>query len=111
MTIGLFNISKFIEDEDSRIKALYGNYKDEQKRILVRTVKLGEEFGELCNEVLANEGLQNPIKNKSFKRANLEKEFADVIITTLLLARTLKIDIDKALDDKVKIIMERYKNY
>jgi NTP pyrophosphatase (non-canonical NTP hydrolase) len=37
----------------------------------------------------------------------LELEFADVIITTLLLANSLNVDINKSLEKKVNIIKNR----
>ena len=49
----LKDLKKFIKKEDQRLRKYYGGYKDEEKRILARTVKLTEELGELCDEVLS----------------------------------------------------------
>ena len=43
-----------------------------------------------------------------FKKENLPDEFADVLITTLLLAQEMNVDIEKALEDKIKKIDKRY---
>jgi len=97
----------FVNLEDKRLRNLYGNYPDEEKRILARMVKLTEEVGELSEEVLSHLKLQRKEKIQSNKN-ELSNEFADVIITTLLLAKSLRVDIKEALNDKIKIINERY---
>ena len=76
---------------------------------MARTVKLTEELGELCNEVLAFNGDQRKEKLDKYDKNNLPNEFADVIITTLLLAKTMNVDIQEALKQKIKSINERYK--
>ncbi len=102
------NLKKFIKTEDRRLRVKYGNYKDEEKRILARAVKLTEELGELCDEVLAFNSFQR--KDKLVKRDadNLPEEFADVVITTLLLAEVMGVDIEKALKVKIEKINKRY---
>ena len=105
----LKDLEKFIKKEDKRLRKSYGNYKDEEKRILARTVKLTEELGELCDEVLAYNSFQRKDKLDKHDVNNLPGEFADVVITTLLLAEVMKVDIEKALKDKIKKINVRYK--
>ena len=39
---------------------------------------------------------------------NLSHEFADVAITTLLLAKSMDVDIEKALEQKMERINQRY---
>ncbi len=102
------NLKKFIDKQDKRLREQYGNYPDEEKRILARTVKLVEEVGELCEEVLAHGALQRKDKLEKHDKDNLLGEFADVLITTLLLAKIMKVDIDKALEQKIKKINKRY---
>jgi len=102
------DLLKFIEIEDERLKEYYGSYSDQEKRILARTVKLTEELGELCNEVLAYNSLQRKQKLDNYDKENLPEEFADVIITTLLLAKAMNIDIEKALERKIEKVNKRY---
>ena len=104
----LKELLKFVEIEDERLKKYYGDYSDQEKRILARTVKLTEELGELCNEVLAHNSLQRKQKLDNHDKENLLEEFADVIITTLLLAKALNVDIKKALEKKIEKINKRY---
>ena len=97
----------FIAKEDEFLRNHYG-YPDNEKRILARTVKLGEEFGELCNEILAHNSFQRKEKLDKHDKENIQHEFADVLITTLLLAKTMNIDIEKALETKIEKIKKRY---
>lgn len=98
---------KFIDIEDKRLKKYYGNYPDQEKRILARTVKLTEELGELCNEILAYNSMQRKQKLDNRDEGRLSEEFADVVITTLLLARAMNIGIEKALENKIEKIRKR----
>ena len=104
----LKDLLKFIEIEDERLKKYYGDYSDQEKRILARTVKLTEELGELCNEVLAHNSLQRKQKLDNHDKENLLEEFADVIITALLLAKAMNVDIEKAFEKKIKKVNKRY---
>ena len=99
----------FIETEDGRWIKYYHNYPDQEKRILARTVKLTEELGELCEEVLISTSLQREQKLKNHDKENLPEEFADVVITTLLLAKAMNVDIEMALEKKVEKVNNRYK--
>ncbi|HCC59684.1 MAG: hypothetical protein A2402_02965 [Candidatus Staskawiczbacteria bacterium RIFOXYC1_FULL_37_43] len=102
------DLISFIKKEDERLRNRYGNYPDEEKRILARTVKLAEEFGELCDEVLAYNSMQRKDKLDNIVEGNLAEEFADVIITSLLLANAMNVDIEKALEKKMEKIDKRY---
>jgi NTP pyrophosphatase (non-canonical NTP hydrolase) len=99
---------EFIKKEDRRLKDNFENYSDEGKRALARTVKLSEELGELCDEVLGHNLMQRPEKLAKREVGNLSDEFADVIITALLLAETMGVDIEKALANKIEKIDKRY---
>lgn len=106
----LKELLQFITTEDKRLKKYYGNYSDQEKRILARTVKLSEELGELCDEVLSFNTMQRKDKLKSHDGENLSEEFADVLITTLLLAKAMDVDIVEALKRKITKINKRYEN-
>ncbi len=101
---------KFIAMERERLSKHTGKYADTEKEIFARTVKVGEEFGELCQEVLFHANLQGKHKKEKFDKDNLSNEFADVIFTTLLLAQDMNVDIEKAMEDKIKKIEKRYEN-
>jgi len=104
------SLKNFIKEESLRLKKKFGKNKTQSERILARTAKLGEEYGELCNEVLAFLKDQRPEKLKGKKENDLTDEIADVIITTLLLADILNIDmetIESSLKRKIKKINKR----
>jgi NTP pyrophosphatase (non-canonical NTP hydrolase) len=77
-------------------------------RIFARTIKLGEEYGELCDQVLASMGDQRRTKLVKEKAGDLEGEFADVLIVLFMLAKAMDVDVMQALDQKVKKIREKH---
>jgi len=103
----LKDLLKFIDIEDERLNKRF-DYDDKGKRILARMVKIAEEVGELCNEVLASGALQRKEKLANHSRENLEDEFADVLFTTMLLAKTMDVDIMKAIEKKWEKVNKRY---
>lgn len=98
----------FIEIEDKRLREKFGQNRDEEKIILARTVKIVEEIGELCNEILNHTSLQRKEKLEKYTKEKLSEEFADVIITALLLAKSTNIEIISALENKIRKINQRY---
>lgn len=78
-----------------------------EKEILARTVKLNEEVGELCNDILSILKLQRRAKLERFDRRNVYQEFADVLITLIQLAVSANVDLERAVNDKLKTIAER----
>lgn len=103
----LKELLEFIAIEDKRLDKYY-DHLDKSSMILARTVKLSEELGEFCEEVLAHNSLQRSQKMDNHDKAGLSEEFADVIITALLTAKSLNIDIEEALKNKVEKINKRY---
>ena len=67
--------------------------------------QLLEEIGELARE------LNSPrLRNKKIDQKNLRGELADVAIQLFGLAQLLKIDISRAVQEKIKIINQRHNN-
>jgi NTP pyrophosphatase (non-canonical NTP hydrolase) len=91
-----------------KIRPSYKFHTKEERDILVETVKLNEEVGELCNDILGILQLQRKAKQKVFDKRNIYEEFADVIITTIALAQTTGVDLERALKDKLEKIETRY---
>ncbi len=105
----LKELLEFIDLENRRLIEEFGkNYSTKKEVILTRTVKLTEELGELCDEVLASSGDQRQEKLNKRSSDDLSNEFADVIICTLLLAKSMDIDIKEALVKKIEKINKRY---
>lgn len=102
------DLEKFIKKEDKRLRKKFPN-EDNGKRILARMVKITEEVGELADEILSYNSMQRKEKLDKYSKEELLDEFADVIITTFLLAEIVKVDIEKGLKKKIKKIDKRYK--
>jgi len=103
----LKDLFRFIEVEDEKLQKRFASLSKKEDVILARTVKLGEEFGELCEEVLAYNSLQRRQKLGNYNEENLREEFADVIITALLLARSMNVNIETALETKMQKLNQR----
>lgn len=103
-------ILKFIDIQDERLRRLHDNYLDGEKIALARMVKLSEEVGELADEVLSFNSMQRNDKMKKHSLESASGEVADVLITTLLLAKVMKVDVEDALAKKIEVINERFKD-
>lgn len=93
---------------NEKTKPHYKLYTQTEKEILTKTIKLNEEVGELCNDILSILKLQRKAKLDKFDKRNIYQEFADVIITTIQLATSAGVDIERAVFDKLKTIEKRY---
>lgn len=78
--------------------------------LYARVIKLGEEVGELCSEILALDKLQREEKLENGSEEGLSGEIADVLITTLLVAEYLDIDPNEALRKKMSKIDKRFED-
>jgi NTP pyrophosphatase (non-canonical NTP hydrolase) len=99
------DLQKFAKEESERLKKRMG-YGDKEF-ILTNAIKLGEELGEVNEEVLKY--FKYARKEKMVKENELAHEIADVLIVSTILAESLGIDIEGALKEKIKIAEERYK--
>jgi NTP pyrophosphatase (non-canonical NTP hydrolase) len=106
--MNLKELQEFIDYEDNLLRSIKNTSQTEQERILSRTVKVSEEFGELCDEVLASLGQQRIGKMENHDVENLSDEFADVVITTFLLAKSMGVDIPNALNKKIEKIKAKH---
>ena len=99
----------FIDIENKRLKEKWVNDNDEDKYTLANMVKLNEEMGELSDAILSKMGHQRKEKLEDFDDSMIGKEIADVILATLVVAKSMNIDVEKSLENKINIINERYK--
>ncbi len=102
------NIEEKIDSINNLFKDLEGEV-PEMDMIVRKTLKIGEELGELNEAVLAEMGLQRQEKLDSYKREDLEKELADVVISALTLARYLNIDLEDWLLKRLDFVERRIK--
>jgi len=96
----------FIDAADKKLAETYKVY-DNEKLAYMRFAKLVEETGELSAEVLKHFGRQHESKLADIVKDDLENELADVIITTLLLAKCLDVDPDRCLERKIEKIKKK----
>lgn len=99
-------LEQFIEEEIKKLVNYYKNKSDEELT-LAMTAKMAEEMGELINEILSHKGFQRKEKLENLKKEELGKEFADVLVTALILAKRFDIDIEAALKKRMNKLKER----
>lgn len=106
--MNLTSLQEKVRDLNEKKRPQYKLYTPREKEILTKTVKLNEEVGELCNDILSVLQLQRRSKLEKFDKRNIYEEFADVIITTMQLAVAAGVNIERAVGDKLKKIESRY---
>lgn len=99
---------KFIDEQSALLRATVHADHTKREIILGRTVKISEELGELCDEVLASMGDQRVGKMDGRNVESLADEFADVVITTFLLAKSMDVDVMEALARKTEKIKVKH---
>ena len=99
-------INQFVDEEIKKLEKYY-YLKEGEELTLAMALKIGEEVGELFNEVLAHKGFQRKDKLNKLDEKEIESELADVIFTTFILSRRFNIDISKAIKNKIDKIKQR----
>lgn len=79
----------------------------ERERLLMQTMKITEEVGELHETVLQEAGGQ--MRSKAYKQLDTGSEIADVIICTLLVADMLEVAVWDEVDAKLANVFMRMK--
>jgi len=105
--IEIKELMNFIDLEDKRLREKFSHlYTTQKERIFARAIKLNEEVGELCNELLAFVGDQrnDKINNNQNISEKINEELSDVIIVALLLSKTIGVDILEGLKKKIEEI-------
>ncbi len=105
--MNLKNLAEKVSVLNAKSRPHYKLYSQKEKEILTKTVKLNEEVGELCNDILGILKLQRRAKLEKFDKRNIYQEFADVILTTMMLAEAAGVDIERAINDKLKTLEKR----
>lgn len=85
------------------------NDMDFESRNLARLVKVGEEYGELCKDVLqyVRAYKKNDKERMEILRPNMEEEFADMVITIHMLAKSMEVDIDSVVQAKMPKVQQK----
>ena len=80
-----------------------------RERIFMQTIKISEEVWELNNQILWKEWAQRVEKKDKVSQEKLENELADVIFSTVRLARLMGLDVEELLSNKMQILKDRFK--
>jgi NTP pyrophosphatase (non-canonical NTP hydrolase) len=105
----LKELQQELRKHSMKLRIKFDTLTKKEKDILTRTVKLSEEVGELSNDILSVLSLQRKAKLKEFEKKNMYEEFADVILSAILLANSVGVDVERAVRNKLKKIIERAK--
>ncbi|MFZ6034760.1 MAG: MazG nucleotide pyrophosphohydrolase domain-containing protein [Patescibacteria group bacterium] len=106
--LSLKELQKELKSKEMDLRMVFTSLTKREKDILYKTVKLTEEVGELSNEILSVLSLQRQSKLRKFDRNNLYEEFADIIISTMILANAMKVDVSRAVKGKMNKILTHY---
>jgi NTP pyrophosphatase (non-canonical NTP hydrolase) len=98
-------LKEFAKETEDKLSKYYNKTKEEL--VVFHALKIGEETGELFEQVLNHHNIQR--KEKTIDKEEIGEEIADVLLSTLVLAHSLNIDIKKELDSKMKKNRERIK--
>jgi len=93
--MNLESLLKFIKKEHLRLMKFY-KIKDRKRLKHPITIKIMEEVGELSQKILASDGFQRKEKLAKMK-GEVAHELIDVLITVLILAENMEIDVKKYL--------------
>lgn len=104
----LSELLSFITATNQALQERYGTDADPEKRTLRQVVKMMEEMGELSEAVLHYLGLQRTDKTDLADDGHLGEEVADALITVLLVACTMDVDVETALVKKMEKIKGRF---
>ena len=102
----LHDFDDFVATELERIRKRT-EISDHREFTLAQMIKISEEQGELADAILSMFSLQRKEKQEVFDTSNVKEEIADVIITAWLLAKSLDIPVDQALEEKMEKIKKR----
>ncbi|PID87375.1 hypothetical protein CSB07_01650 [Candidatus Gracilibacteria bacterium] len=99
------NLKEKIKIFNEFINKSHKNRTDTERKLL-KVSKLPEEVGEFYNEFLIS--LNFTRDGKTGDKKELEKELADVILTSLVIAEELEIDIFSVMEEKIDVVFERF---
>jgi NTP pyrophosphatase (non-canonical NTP hydrolase) len=97
---------EFVKEEHQWLMDYYG-FETKEAITYPFVLKIMEELGELSEAVLHSKSLQRG--EKLGQDSDIGAEFADVLLTTLLLAENFGIDVQKELKKKIEKIKLRNK--
>lgn len=104
----LKNLQKALKSHELELRIKFHSLTKKEKDVLARTVKLQEEVGELANDILSILSLQRKSKLAEFEKTNMYEEFADVILSVIMLANSVGVDMERAVSHKYQKLIKNY---
>ena len=105
--LSIKELENFARLQIEKLNKKYGLEKDRDKDNWAYALKIGEELGELYQELLSHKGYQREEKMQNFKKDDIKKEIVDVIFTVFILGKSLDIDINEAIIERMGEIIKR----
>lgn len=102
------NLQKALKKHELELRIKFHSLTKKEKDILAKTVKLQEEVGELANDILSILSLQRKSKLAEFEKTNMYEEFADVILSVFMLANSVGVDMERAINHKYQKLIKNY---
>ena len=99
-----------LEDKFERLYELF-NEKAPEKHPVFQAAKIAEETGEAIKLVFKLVGSRREEYDAEGIREALGEELADVVITTFVCAKECDVDLWSALERKLDVEIERWKDY
>lgn len=91
-------LNDFAKESEEKLSRYFNKSKSELT--LIHTLKLGEETGEVFEQVLSIHNAQR--KEKAVNKEEIGEEIADVLLVGFILANNLNIDIERELKNKIE---------
>ncbi len=102
------DLQKALKQRELQLRIKFHSLTKKEKDILARTVKLQEEVGELSNDILSILSLQRKSKLAEFTKTNMYEEFADVVLSVMMLANAVGVDMERAVNHKYQKLIKEY---
>jgi len=102
-------ITDFIDRTLNKGRYPVSKWYSDRERVFAQMIKISEETWELSEQVLWSFWWQRVEKKDKVSQEKLENELADVIFSTVRLARLMDLDIEELLAKKMEILKVRFK--
>lgn len=103
--IDLENESRTLSELQKELDRYINQFKIGYFSPLSQMIQLSEEVGELAREINHQYGEKS--KKKCESVGSIKEELGDVLITTLIMANALDIDLDQVMEENMKKFKER----
>lgn len=107
--MNLKEITEFIDRTLDKWRYSIADEYSHRERVFSQMLKISEETWELSEQVLWKFWWQRTSKDHRISDEKFRNEIADVIFSTIRLARLMDLDIEDILKEKMEILRKRFK--